>query len=93
MSNIRAEILRASISNLQSKVEGIMLEINILLSRPDDIQDLSEKMSDLITRLSIAENALNQANAFYIQTIGQQVKANLPKSEESIEEETNNTQQ
>lgn len=74
MNNLREEILRSAKLQLQSKSEAIMLEINILLSKPDGIENLTDKIVDLISKLSTIEVALSQAHNLYVQTIGQRVE-------------------
>jgi hypothetical protein len=73
MSNLRDEILKLTINELETRVANIMLEINITLSKPENIQEIIQKMADLTTRLSIAEGALNQAKSFYAQTLKERV--------------------
>lgn len=71
MSNLRQEILKLTVNQLETRVSNIMLEINILLSKPENVSELVVKISDLITELSIAEGALNHAKTFHSQTINE----------------------
>lgn len=89
MSNLRDEILKLTINELETRVANIMLEINITLSKPENIQEIVQKMADLTTRLSIAEGALNQAKNFYSQTLRDRVDllSKLVKNEQKGDEE------
>jgi hypothetical protein len=69
MSNLREEILKLNVNDLQKRVDNIMLEINILLSTPEKFKNLVKKLGNLTTKLSISEGALNQAKAFYAQNL------------------------
>lgn len=73
MSNLREEIIKLTIKELETRVSNIMLEINILLSKPENIQDLVKKVADLITTLSITENSLNQAKSFHAQILAERI--------------------
>ena len=73
MSNLREEIIKLTIKELETRVSNIMLEINILLSKPENIQDLVKKVADLITTLSITENSLNQAKIFHAQILAERI--------------------
>lgn len=73
MSNLREEIIKLTIKELETRVSNIMLEINILLSKPENIQDLVKKVADLITTLSITENSLNQAKSFHAQILAERM--------------------
>lgn len=70
MSNLRLEIFRLTMKKLESNVENLMLELNILLSKPENVNELVDKVADLTRKISVENNALNQAREFYTQSVG-----------------------
>jgi len=89
MSNIREEILKSAIIRLQSNSEAIMLEINILLSKPEGIEKITDQMTELLARLAISENALIQAKTLYSQSMSQRMEmlSNLVKAKSNDSDE------
>lgn len=73
MGNMREEILKSVLIQLQAKSESIMLEINILLSKPEGVENITDKISMLMTKLSANENSITQTHSLLSQSISQRI--------------------
>lgn len=71
MSSAKEEILKQAVSDLNNTVNSIMLDINLKLSKPENVDDITSEIYDLIMELSTAEHALTLATNLWIQSIPQ----------------------
>ena len=69
----REEILRLSGERLKNKVDSIMFSINMILSNPDKTENQVDRMTELLTELSLVESAFQHSKNLLAQSLAQRI--------------------
>ncbi len=86
----REEILRLSGERLKNKVDSIMFSINMILSNPDKTENQVDRMTELLTELSVAESAFQHSKNLLSQSLAQRISELESLQKESLEQEPKN---
>ncbi len=86
----REEILRLSGERLKNKVDSIMFSINMILSNPDKTENQVDRMTELLTELSVVESAFQHSKNLLSQSLAQRISELESLQKESLEQEPKN---
>jgi hypothetical protein len=86
----REEILRLSGERLKNKVDSIMFSINMILSNPDKTENQVDRMTELLTELSIVESAFQHSKNLLSQSLAQRISELESLQKETLEQEPKN---
>ncbi len=86
----REEILRLSGERLKNKVDSIMFSINMILSNPDKTENQVDRMTELLTELSVVESAFQHSKNLLTQSLAQRISELESLQKEPLEQEPKN---